>query len=58
LHKIIKMSDLSVSGILGFEPYQFTTELSTNIDKNLVNHIDRFKKDVKRLITSKGHKVF
>ena len=51
------MSDLTVSSILGFEPHQFTTELSSNIDKNLVNHVDRFKKDVKKLITSKGHKV-
>ena len=47
------MSD--VSSILGFEPNEFISELNKNIDNILVNYVDRFKQDVKRLITSKGH---
>jgi hypothetical protein len=49
------MSD--IASILGFEPHQFTSELSNAIDKDLVFHVDKFKQDLKELIASKKVKV-
>ena len=46
------MSD--VSSILGFEPNEFISELNKRIDAIIVNYVDRFKQEVKRLITNKG----
>lgn len=46
------MSD--VSSILGFEPNEFISELNKRIDTIIVSYVDRFKQEVKRLITNKG----
>jgi len=47
-----RMSD--VSSILGFEPNEFISELNKRIDTIIVDYVDRFKQEVKRLITNKG----